>query len=112
MDRKFIGSNWTSRFREWIMLALVGRSEGILMVWDVRRVKVAEEIFRSQFIFDGIGGFQRSTGLIIGKQKICFGMRKMVYRGYVVINGVWGGLNVMQSINEKLTFYFLLSLFC
>ena len=42
VDRRFVGSVWRLRFKEWILLPAVGRAGGILLVWDSRRVKVIE----------------------------------------------------------------------
>ena len=44
IDRKFVASVWRSRFKEWILLPSVGRSGGILMMWDSRRVKVTDNL--------------------------------------------------------------------
>ena len=44
VDRRFVGSIWRSRFKEWILLPLVGSSGGILLVWDSRRLKVTENL--------------------------------------------------------------------
>ena len=44
VDRSFIGSVWSSRFKEWILLPSLGSGGGILVVWDTRRVKVVDNI--------------------------------------------------------------------
>ena len=44
VDRRFVGSIWRSRFKEWILLPSVGTSGGILLVWDSRRLKVTENL--------------------------------------------------------------------
>ena len=40
VGRSFVGSLWRSRFKEWIVLPAIGSAGGILVMWDVRRVKV------------------------------------------------------------------------
>ena len=47
VDRRFVGSVWKSRFKEWILLPSVGRSGGILLMWDTRRVKVLQNLVGS-----------------------------------------------------------------
>lgn len=44
VDKSFLGSIWQSRFKEWVLLpaGAVGRLGGILVVWDVKRMKVVE----------------------------------------------------------------------
>ena len=42
-----MASVWRSRFKEWILLPSVGRSGGILMMWDRRRVKVTDNLIRA-----------------------------------------------------------------
>ena len=44
VDRRFVGSIWRSRFKEWLLLPSVGTSWGILMVWDSRRIKVTQNL--------------------------------------------------------------------
>ena len=39
VDRRFVGSVWRSRFKEWILLPSIGSSGGNLLMWDTRRVK-------------------------------------------------------------------------
>ena len=39
IDRAFVASIWRSRFKERVVLPSIRRSEGILIVWDVRCVK-------------------------------------------------------------------------
>lgn len=40
IDRNFVGSIWCSRFKDWLLLPYVGRSGGIVIMWDARNVKV------------------------------------------------------------------------
>ena len=44
IDRTFVASIWRSWFKEWIVLPSIGRSEGILIIWDVRSVQIKESI--------------------------------------------------------------------
>ena len=44
MDKRFISSLWSSRLKAWILLESASRSGGILLIWDVRRVNVKENM--------------------------------------------------------------------
>ena len=44
IDRVFVASIWRSRFKEWVVLPAVGLSGGILLVWDVRTLKIKEAL--------------------------------------------------------------------
>lgn len=44
VDRRFVGSIWRSRFKEWLVLPSVGMAGGLLILWDVRRIKVREAL--------------------------------------------------------------------
>ena len=40
IDRAFVASIWRLRFKEWVVLPSIGRSGYILIIWDVRSVKI------------------------------------------------------------------------
>ena len=44
VDRQLIGNLWKSRFKEWLLLPSVGRAGGILVIWDVRSVRVIDSL--------------------------------------------------------------------
>ena len=44
VNRSFVGSLWRSRFKEWIVLPAIGSVGGILIMWDVRRVTVSDNL--------------------------------------------------------------------
>ena len=44
IDRRFIGSIWSSRFKEWVSLPSIGAPGGLVIVWDSRRVSVEESL--------------------------------------------------------------------
>lgn len=44
VDRNFIGSIWSSRFKEWVILPSVGSAGGIAIIWDARRVSVVDSL--------------------------------------------------------------------
>ena len=44
IDRAFVASIWRSRFIEWVVLSAIGWSGGILVIWDVRSVKIKESL--------------------------------------------------------------------
>ena len=43
-NRKLIGSLWKSRFKQWVLLPAVGKAGGILVIWDVRSVRVIDNL--------------------------------------------------------------------
>ena len=43
-DKQLIGSLWKSRFKEWVLLPTIGSAGGILVIWDVRSVRVIESL--------------------------------------------------------------------
>ena len=43
IDRRFVGSVWSSRFKEWV-LPSIGAAGGIVIIWDSRRVSVVESL--------------------------------------------------------------------
>ncbi|XP_073021415.1 uncharacterized protein [Primulina eburnea] len=44
VDRRFIASLWKSRFVEWVTLPAVGRSGGILVMWDPMVISVKDNM--------------------------------------------------------------------
>ena len=40
IDRAFVASIWSSRFKEWVVLPAIGRSGGIVLIWVVRSLKI------------------------------------------------------------------------
>ena len=44
VDIRFVGSVWRSRFKEWLLLPSIGRSGGILLMWDTRKIKVIDNL--------------------------------------------------------------------
>ena len=44
IDRAFVASIWSSRFKEWVVLPTIGRSGGIVIIWDIRSVKIKESL--------------------------------------------------------------------
>lgn len=59
VDCSLIGSVWSSRFKEWLLLPSIGSSGGTLLIWDVRSVKVESNLIRdfsiSIFVRDSNG---------------------------------------------------------
>lgn len=46
VDSRFVASLWKLRFIEWVFLPAVGRSGGILVMWDSRLVSVKDNLIR------------------------------------------------------------------
>lgn len=108
VKRRFISSIWKSRFKEWVFLPSMGRSRGILVVWDVRRVNVVESL---------IGDFSVSihvrrdgedwwfTGIYDPTKSLAMGSFWYEIVGlWVVCGGNWclgGDFNAVRNVNEK-----------
>ena len=66
VDRRFISSLRSSRYKVCILLHSAGRSGGILLIWDVRRVYVKENMvgdFTVSVKIDDCSGDWWFTGL-------------------------------------------------
>ena len=50
IDRSFVAGIWRSSFKEWVLLPSIGRLGGILIIWDVRSLKVNESLV-GDFLF-------------------------------------------------------------
>ncbi|POO01038.1 AP endonuclease 1, binding site, partial [Trema orientale] len=58
VDKRLVGSIWRSCFKDWITLPSIGRAGVILIVWDVRRVKVINTLlgdFSVSILVEGDG---------------------------------------------------------
>ena len=44
LEDKVVGSLWKARNRSWVALPSVGRSGGIVMIWDARGVRVRDSL--------------------------------------------------------------------
>ena len=56
INRAFVASIWRSRFKEWVVLPAIGRSGGLLIIWDVRSVKIEEFLLGDFLTLEEIGG--------------------------------------------------------
>ncbi|KAJ9691309.1 hypothetical protein PVL29_013479 [Vitis rotundifolia] len=59
-DRRFVGSVWTVRNKEWAVLPACGASGGILIIWDSKKLRNEETVIGSfsvsiKFSLDGCG---------------------------------------------------------
>ena len=59
-DRRFVGSVWTFRNKEWAALPMCGASGGILVIWDFNKLRSEEVVIGSfsvsvKFSLDGCG---------------------------------------------------------
>ncbi|RVW64329.1 Transposon TX1 uncharacterized 149 kDa protein [Vitis vinifera] len=65
-DRRFVGSVWTVRNKEWVALLTCRASGGILIIWDSKNLRSEEVVIGSfsvsvKFALDGCGPFWLST---------------------------------------------------
>ena len=49
-DRRFVGSVWSVRNKEWAALSACGASGGILIIWDSKRLCSEEVVIGSFFV--------------------------------------------------------------
>ena len=59
-DRRFVGSVWSVRNKEWAVLPACGASGGILIIWDSKKMSGEKVVIRSfsvsvKFLLDGSG---------------------------------------------------------
>ncbi|WJZ94571.1 hypothetical protein VitviT2T_013415 [Vitis vinifera] len=59
-DRRFVGSVWSVRNKEWVALPTCGASGGILIIWDSKKMSSEDVVIRSfsvlvKFLLDGCG---------------------------------------------------------
>ena len=59
-DRRFVGSVWSVRNKEWAILPACGASGGILIIWDSKKMRGEEVVIGSfsvsvKFLLDGSG---------------------------------------------------------
>ena len=65
-DRRFMGSVWTVRNKEWAALPTCGASGGILIIWDSKKLRSEEVVLGSssvsvKFALDGCESLWLST---------------------------------------------------
>ena len=65
-DKRFVGSVWTVRNKEWVALPASGASSGILIIWDSKKPCNEEVVIGSfsvlvKFVLDGCGLLWLST---------------------------------------------------
>ena len=108
-DRHLIGSIWKSRFKEWVLLPAIGSAGGILIIWDVRSMRVIDSL---------IGDFSVSIQIEDEKEKWWFigvdGPSSYSGRGLFwdelaglgsICGNKWylgGDFNVVREVSEKL----------
>ena len=105
----FVASIWRSRFKEWVVLPAMGRSGGILVIWDVRSVKIKESLLGdflvSVLIEDHTKGEWWFTGVYGPTNRV----RRNVFWDELsslkeICNNKWcvgGDFNVVKRISEK-----------
>ena len=75
VNRSLVGSLWRSRFKEWLVLPAVGSAGGILIMWDVRRVKVLDSLlgdFSASILVDFEGSSSWWFTGVYGPSKVRF----------------------------------------
>ena len=59
-DRRFVGSVWSVRNKEWVALPACGALGGILIIWDSKKMSSEDVVIGSffvsiKFLLDGCG---------------------------------------------------------
>ena len=108
VDRRFVGSLWRTRFKEWLLLPSQGRAGGILVIWDTRRVKVTENLIGDFSISICMtmeirrnGGSPEFIGLLRRLLGECFGMNWSVLVRSVEANGASVGILMSSGMSGK-----------
>ena len=110
IDKTFMASIWRSRFKAWVVLPAIGRSGGILIIWDVRSLKVKESLVGEFSILvlveDEIRGdwwFTGFYGLSQRRYRKDFGDEIAGLEEVCSVRWCMGGdFNVVRKVNEKL----------
>ncbi|KAJ9678294.1 hypothetical protein PVL29_020454 [Vitis rotundifolia] len=109
-DRRFVGSIWTVRNKEWAVLLACGASGGILIIWDSNKLHSEEVVIGSfsvsvKFALDGCGPLWLSV--VYGPNSPS--LRKDFWMELLDIYGlsfplwcVGGDFNVIRRSSEKL----------
>ena len=109
IERAFVASIWRSRFKEWVVLPSIGRSGGILIVWDVRCVKIKESVVGdfsvSVLVEDVIKGdwwFTGVYGLTKTRLRSDFWDELAGFKELCTVRWCVGGdFNVVRRVTEK-----------
>ena len=109
VNRRLVGSLWRSRFKEWLVLPAEGTSGSILIMWDVRRVKVINSLlgeFSAFILVDSEGSSSWWFTGVYGPSKVCFRDRFWdELAGLSVVCGdkwcIGGDFNVVRRLQEK-----------
>ena len=111
-DRQLIGSLWRSRFKEWVLLPAIGRAGGILVIWDVRTVRVIDcllgefsvsvliEDENEKWWFTGVYGPNSYRGRDLFWDELA-GLRSICGDNWCL----GGDFNVVRGVGEKLNSY-------
>ena len=111
IDNKMVGSIWGTRFKEWAFLPSIGRSGGILMIWDVRSVRGVEVLqggYSLSVLLNSLDG--GSSWWCTGVYGPCdYKERKYFWEELGVLSGfcgdkwlIGGDFNVVRYPSEKL----------
>ena len=109
VTRSCVGSILRSRFKEWLVLPAVGTAGGILVMWDVRRVKVLDSMLgdfsASIFVDNGNNSGWWFSG-VYSPSKACFRDRfwDELAELSILCGDSWcigGDFNVVRSVQEK-----------
>ncbi|RVW76018.1 hypothetical protein CK203_055322 [Vitis vinifera] len=108
-DRRFVGSVWSVRNKEWAILPACGASGGILIIWDSKKMRGEEVVIGSfsvsvKFLLDGSGPLWLSAVYGPNNPQLgrSFGWRCLDLFGLTYPSWCVGGdFNVIRRRSEK-----------
>ena len=109
-DRKFVGSVWTVKNKEWVALPACGASGGILIIWDSKKLSSEEVVIGSFSVsikFDLVGCGPLWISAVYGPNSPSLGKEFWVELLYIFglsfpLWCVGGDFNVIRRSSKKL----------
>ncbi|RVX20328.1 Transposon TX1 uncharacterized 149 kDa protein [Vitis vinifera] len=109
-DKRLVGSVWTVRNKDWVILSACGASGGILFIWDSKKLSKEEVVLGSfsisvKFVLEGCGPLWISTVYGPNSPSLRKDFWVELYDIYGLTFPLWcvgGDFNVIRRSSEKL----------
>ncbi|RVX04307.1 Beta-arabinofuranosyltransferase RAY1 [Vitis vinifera] len=109
-DRRFVGSVWTARNKDWVALPASGASGGILIIWDSKNLRREEVVLGSfsisvKFSLDGCGPLWISAVYGPNSPSLRKDFWVEIFDIYGLTYPLWcvgGDFNVIRRSSEKM----------